>query len=337
MRRREFIALCAGLGCFPRVALAQTASVRHLAFVHPATPVSMLSYEGARASGNKAIPAFLDELRRSGFVEGQNLSVARYSGQGQTDRYAELAREVVASSPDAIFTMTARMVRHFKALIATIPIVALTSDPVINGFAESLARPRGNITGVVPEPAYSVLEKRFEMIRETLPNVRIVAVLAPEAVLVSAEGREWEQTAQGLGLKVVAWGLKSPISPAEYERVFKLSSAAPVDAVVVGDSAENFTHRALIARLARDARLLGIYPNRNYAEAGGVIGYGPDYAELLRYAAAAVAKVFAGTPPGEIPLYQAQRFEVVLNLKVANEIGVKLPTSLLVRADEVIE
>jgi putative tryptophan/tyrosine transport system substrate-binding protein len=115
MRRRQIIALCAGLGCLPRVAFAQTGSMRHLAYVHAATPVSMLSYDGARASGNKAIPAFLDELRRSGFIEGQNLSVARYSGQGQTDRYAELAREVVASSPDAIFTMTARMVRYFKA------------------------------------------------------------------------------------------------------------------------------------------------------------------------------------------------------------------------------
>lgn len=208
MRRREVIALCAGLGYRPREAFSQAGSVRRLAYVHPATPVSMLSYDGARASGNKAVPAFLDELRRSGFVEGQNLSVARYSGQGQTDRYAHLAREVVASSPDAIFTMTARMVRYFKALTATIPIVALTSDPVANGFAESFARPGGNITGVVPEPAYSVLEKRFEMIRETLPNVRTVAVLAPEAVLVSAEGREWEQTAQGLGLKMVPWGSK---------------------------------------------------------------------------------------------------------------------------------
>ena len=178
----------AGLGFWPEGALSQPLSMRRLAYVHPSTPVSMLSDEGARASGNKAIPAFLNELRRSGFVEGQNLSIARYSGQGQSDRYAELAREVVASSPDAIFTMTARMVRHFKALTATIPIVALTSDPVINGFAESFARPGGNITGVVPEPAYSVLEKRFEIIRETLPNARTVAVLAPEAVLVSAEG-----------------------------------------------------------------------------------------------------------------------------------------------------
>jgi putative ABC transport system substrate-binding protein len=123
----------------------------------------------------------------------------------------------------------------------------------------------------------------------------------------------------------------------ECERVFKLSSVAPVDAVLVGDSAENFTYRALIVRLAHDSRLLGIYPNRTYAEAGGVIAYGPDYIELHRYAAAAVAKVFTGTPPGEIPFYQPQRFEVVLNLKVANEIGVKFPTSLLVRADEVIE
>src|SRR5215204_4511729 len=220
MRRREVIALCAGLGYRPREAFSQAGSVRRLAYVHPATPGSMLSYDGARLSGNMAISAFLDELRRSGFVEGQNLSIARYSGQGQSDRYAELAREVVASSPDAIFTMTARMVRHFKALTATIPIVALTSNPVINGFAESFARPGGNITGVVPEPAYSVLEKRFEIIRETLPNARTVAVLSPEAVLVSAEGGEWEQTALALGFKMLPWGLKSPINPAEYERVF---------------------------------------------------------------------------------------------------------------------
>ena len=136
---------------------------------------------------------------------------------------------------------------------------------------------------------------------------------------------------------MLPWGLKSPINPAEYERLFKLSSAAPVDAVLVGDSAENFTHRSLIARLARNARLLNIYPSRDYAEAGGVIAYGPDYVELFRYAAAAIAKVFEGTPPGEIPFYQPQRFEVVLNLKAASALGVKLPPSLLVRADEVIE
>src|SRR5215204_5982341 len=337
MRRREVIALCAGLGYRPREAFSQAGSVRRLAYVHPATPVSMLSYDGARASGNKAVPAFLDELRRSGFVEGQNLSVARYSGQGQTDRYAQLAREVVASSPDAIFTMRARMVRYFKALTATIPIVALTSDPVANGFAESFARPGGNITGVVPEPAYSVREKRFRDDQGD-PAERAYCRGACARGGLSFSGRTGVGANRSrAGPQDGALGVKSPINPAEYERLFKLSSAARVDGVMVGESAENFTHRALIARLAGDARLLGIYPNRNYAEAGGVIGYGPDYAELLRYAAAAIAKVFAGTPPGEIPFYQAQRFEVVLNLKAADEIGVKLPTSLLVRADEVIE
>jgi putative ABC transport system substrate-binding protein len=331
------MALCAGLGYWPREAFSQAGSVRRLAYVHPATHVSMLSYEGARASGNKNILAFLDELSRSGFVEGQNLAIKRYSGEGHTERYAQLAREVVASSPDAIFTLTTRMVRHFKAVTTTIPIVAVTSDPVENGLAQSLARPGGNITGVVTETGFSVFAKRFEMVREVLPNARTVAVLAPEAVLISEDGRQWEQSAHGLGLKMVPWGLKSPIGPAEYERVFKLSSVVPVDAVLVGDSAENSTHRTVIARLAQEWRLLGIYPNRNYAEAGGVIAYGPDYVELNRYAAAALAKVFAGTPPGEIPFYQPQRFEVVINLKAANEIGVKLPTSLLVRADEVIE
>jgi putative ABC transport system substrate-binding protein len=337
MRRREALALFAGLGFWPEGALAQPSSMRRLAYVHPSTPISLLSYEGARASGNKSVTAFFDELRRSGFVEDQNVSVKRYSGEGQTNRYPELAAEVVAAKPDAIFTLTTRMVRHFRALTTTIPIVAVTSDPVENGLASSLARPGGNITGVVTETGFSIMEKRFEIIREALPEVRAVAVLAPEAVLVSADGRQWEQSAQRVGLKMVPWGLKTPIAPAEYERVFKLSSVSPVEAVLVGDSAENFSNRAILVRLAQEWRLLGLYPNRTYAEAGGTIAYGPDYVELFRYAAAAVAKVFEGTPPGEIPFYQPQRFEVVLNLKAAKEIGVKLPTSLLVRVDEVIE
>lgn len=197
MRRREALALFAGLGFWPEGALSQPSSMRRLAYVHPSTPVSMLSYEGARASGNKAIPAFLDELRRSGFVEGQNLSVARYSGQGQSDRYAELAREVVVEKPDAIFTLTMRMVRHFRAITATIPIIGVMSDPVENGVAASLARPGGNVTGVTTETGFSIMEKRFEIIREALQNGRTVAVLAPEAVLASGDGRQWSRALRG--------------------------------------------------------------------------------------------------------------------------------------------
>ena len=128
MRRREALALFAGLGFWPEGALSQPSSMRRLAYVHPSTPVSMLSYEGARASGNKSVTALFDELRRSGFVEDQNLSVKRYSGEGRTNRYAELTAEVVAAKPDAIFTLTTRMVRHFRALTTTIPIVAVTTD-----------------------------------------------------------------------------------------------------------------------------------------------------------------------------------------------------------------
>ena len=234
MRRREVIALFAGLGCLPVQALAQPSSVRRLAQVHPSTPVTMLTYEGAQASGLKGVPALLDELRRWGFVEGQNLLVERYSGQGQSDRYAELARQVVNSKPDAIFTVTTRMAHHLRAATTTIPIVAITTDPVANGLTESLARPGGNITGVVTDAGLSIIEKRFEMVREVLPNVRTIAALAPEATLASPEGRQWQETAQRIGLKLVPWALASPIDSAEYERAFNQLQVAPVDAVVVG-------------------------------------------------------------------------------------------------------
>jgi putative ABC transport system substrate-binding protein len=292
---------------------------------------------GARAVGNRAVPAFFAELRRLGFVEGENLLVERYSGGGQSNRYPELAREVVATKPDAIFTMTARMVRYFAEATTTIPIIAYTSDPVGNGHAASLARPGGNVTGVHAEPGFSITEKRFELLREVLPGLRTVALLMPEVAFSAPDGRRYAESAQRADVTIVPWGLTGLINGAEYERVFNLSAAAPVDAVLVPDAAENFAHRALIVRLAQQRRILGIYPSREYAEAGGVIAFGPDYAELLSYCAACVVRVFAGTPAGEIPIYQPQRFEVVINLQGANEIGITLPASLLVGADAVIE
>ncbi len=338
MRRRDFLQFGSSAAvAWAMPALAQRGPVRRLAYVHPASPVSQLTPEGARAVGNRAVPAFFAELRRSGFVEGENLLVERYSGGGQTSRYPELAREVVATKPDAIFTLTARMVRYFSDATTTIPIIAYTSDPVGNGHAVSLGRPGGNVTGVIAEPGFSVTEKRFEILREVLPDLRSVAILMPEVAFSAPDGRRYAESAQRAAVTIVPWGLKGLINGAEYERVFNLSSAAPADAVLVPDAAENLLHRALIVRLAQQRRILGIYPSREYAEAGGVIAFGPDYVELFGYSAACVARVFAGTPPGEIPIYQPQRFEVVINLKGANEIGITLPASLLVGADAVIE
>jgi putative tryptophan/tyrosine transport system substrate-binding protein len=263
--------------------------------------------------------------------------VERYSGEGRTESYAALARDVVGSKPELIFVLSARMVQHFQATATTIPIVAYTTDPVALGLAPSLARPGGNITGVVADVGVEFWDKQLELLRETVPTISRVAYLTPRVVWDGPTGAAIRTAAHRFGVDLLSALLDSPIGELEYRRVFAAMVHDRANALIVNDTPENYANQRLITNLAMSTRLPAIYPNRSFVDAGGLMAYGPDALDLFRRAAAQVDQILKGVKPGEIPFYQATRFELIINLKSAKALGITFPITLLGRADEVIE
>ena len=326
MRRRTFLALSWGALTVCSGSVRAQANVRKLAILHPALPL---------ANFDSRFKVFFATLASQGFIEGQSLSVFRYSAEGQAARFAELARDAVLATPDAIFAVNTRMVRATRALTSSIPIVAQTSDPISNGLTDSLAKPSQNITGVVVDAGRNIIEKHLDLLREAAPTAQRVGVLTPAAIWEGVQGRLWREIGQRAGIALAPWTLGQTVSCSEYERVFR--SAERVDALVVGDASENFSNAATIAELAKHHLVLTIYPGRIFAEAGGAISYGFDQVELYQRAAVMIADILRGAVVSSVPFYQARKFELVLNMRALKDVLPSVPTALLVRADEVIE
>ena len=337
MNRRTFLCgLTLGTLATPLDVEAQQAGkVYRIAFVHPSEPIADLTEEKSRY-----IKVLFSELRRLGYTEGKNLVVERRSAEGRTERHQVLAREVAQLKPDLILAITSRLVMAFKVATKTIPIVGLTSDPIAEGLVASLARPGGNITGFSVTAGDEILGKRLELLREVVPTVSRVAFLAPRTSSegpYASYGRLMGEAAQRMGLTLVAAPLGDPIQEPEYRRAFGLMARERAEALVVGDHAENFTHRRVIVDLAAQARLAAMYPYLDFAEAGGLMAYAGDLAENYRGAAGYIARILEGANPGELPYQQPAKFELVINLKTAKALGLTIPQSLLIRADQVIE
>lgn len=336
MRRREFITLLGGAAAAWPVPVhaQQPGKVYRIAIVIPSGSIDRWN---AVASPRYWRP-FFEELRGQGFVEGQNLVVERYSGEGQTDLYADLAHKVVASKPDAIYVQTDRMAANFKAASATIPIVANLADPVAFGLVSSLAHPGGNITGVVGDAGIEFYSKYLELLRQAVPGASRIAYLTPREVWDSPTLlTPVRAAARQVGVSLIPALLEAPIREAEFRRVFAAMAQQRADGLIVGSSSENSSSARLIVELAENARLPTIYPGRWFAERGGLMSYSADYPDLNRRAGADIAQILKGANPGEIPFYQATRFELVINLKTAKTLGLTVPQSLLARADAVIE
>ena len=291
----------------------------------------------SEAGGLPTFVAFFKELRRLGYIEGQNLLVERYSGDGRTERYAELAGDAVRSNPDLIFTFSARMAQHFRDTATTIPIVAFTTDPVASGLVPNLARPGGNITGVVPDVGMEFWNKELELLKVAVPTAHKVAYLTPRELWDNPTGTAIRKAAEQIEIELLGALLNGPINEPEYRRVFAVMAQQRVDAVIVNDTPENYTYQRLITNLATNARLPAAYPNRSFVELGGLMAYGPDGIDLFRHAADQIDQILRGAKPGEIPFYQATNFELTINLKTAKSLGLTIPQSLLLRADEVIQ
>jgi putative ABC transport system substrate-binding protein len=334
MRRREFITLLGGAAAaWPRVARAQRpGKIDRIAIVHPSTPIVEL-----QETGNSGYRFLLKELRRLGHVEGQNLAVERYSGHGQTEHYAELAREVVAREPQVIVTNASRLVLNFKEATTTIPIVGLMADPIAFKIVDSIARPGGNVTGVSVDAGLDIWGKRLQLLREAVPAASRVGYLVSQDAWRTSQATAVRQATEQLGISLIAPLLEGTIEEAEYRRVFSAMTQEHAAALIISDQVEHFTYRRLIIDIADHNRLPAIYPGREYAELGGFMAYGIDNADMFRRAAGYVDKLLRGAKPNDIPIYQPTKFELVVNLKTAKTLGITVPITLQAIADEVIE
>ena len=333
MKRRTFLSslLLASAARFARA--QQRAKIYRIVVVHPSRPTAMLTEDG----GIPAFAAFFKELRQLGYIEGDNLLVERYSGEGRTEHYADLARNAVLSHPDLIFTVSARMAQHFKATATTIPIVAYTADPVASGLARSLAQPGGNITGVIPDVGLDFWGKRLEFLKGVVPTARKVACLTPREPWNMPAGVAIRKAANQIAVELVGALLDGSIDEPEYRRVFAVMAQERVDALIVIDAPENYANQRLITKLAENARLPAMYPDRGFVELGGLMAYGPELEELYRHAAHQIDQILKGAKPGELPFYQATQFKLTINLNTAKVLGLAIPQSILLRADEVIQ
>src|SRR6516225_10376011 len=216
MRRRDLIAMVGASAAWKSSARAQKLAKGHrVAIVAASDPVSELTEGG----GNPHYEAFLQELRRLGYVEGQNLVIERYSGEGRTEHYAELVREVVSRNPDLIFAATSLLVRQFKEATATIPIVGFTADPVAYGIVTSLARPGGNVTGISADAGVELWGKRLEFLRTAVPNSSRVGFLTYRLSWEGAQGHVLREATRAAGIELLGPPLDDPVQPPEFERV----------------------------------------------------------------------------------------------------------------------
>ena len=278
--------------------------------------------------------AFLNQLRDLGWVEGQNLIIERRFAEGHMDRLPGLANELTQLKVDAIFTVGDRAIQDVKDAASSIPIVMVACDAVATGLIASLARPGGNVTGVTCITG-DLSAKRAELLRQTTPTLRRLAVLYnpadPHTIL---ELKHTQATAEAWKMPLLSLEFHNPD---QLESLFALMKKERTDALLtVGDNLTIF-HRVAIVQLAAKNRLPAMYGFRDFTDAGGLISYGPNLPEMFRQAAFYVDKILKGAKPADLPVEQPTKFELVINLKAAREIGLTIPPSLLARADEVIE
>ena len=327
MIRRQFITLLGGAAAaWPLAARAQQqpAKLPTLGFIVSTTP----------SAESERITAFLQRLRELGWIEGRTITIEFRFAEGHTHRLSELATEVVRLKVDVIVAQSTPAVFAAKQATSVIPIVfPVSGDPIGTGLVASLARPGGNVTGLSLQQR-DLGGKRIELLREAVPGLRRLAIMADVGNPVAQlEMREVQTNAQALGLDVVTAEIRrtEDIVPA-FEAL-----KGHVEAVYVAASPLLNANRIRINTWALAVRLPTMHGLRDSVEAGGVLSYGPNFPELFRRAAEIVDKVLRGTKPADIPVEQPTRFDLVVNLVTAKALGLTIPPGLLARADEVIE
>jgi putative ABC transport system substrate-binding protein len=279
--------------------------------------------------------AFRLGLRDLGWIEGKNISIEYRYAEGRSDRIADLAAELVRLKVDVIVTSVTADALAAKNATSAIPIVmAAAGDPVVTGLVESLARPGGNVTGL-SQMTYELGGKRLELLREMVPKLSRVAVLwNPQNQGSTLTWKETQLPARQLGVQLHSLEVRSPN---DLDQAFEDATRARAGALFVIQDPVIVTNLRRIAGLAAKSRLPSIFQWSEFADAGGLVAYGPDRSDLFRRAATFVDKILKGAKPGDLPVEQPIKFELVVNLKTARALGIAIPQSVLFRADRVIE
>jgi len=327
MRRREFITLVGGAAAaWPLAARAQQSyRVPRIGVLLLGTPTSF----AARTQ------AFVEGLRDLGYVEGRTVAIDWKWGEDRADRLPDLAAELVRLQVDVIVTGGTPAARTLKNATRAIPIVmAIVGDPVAAGLVDSLARPGGNATGF-SIVATDLSGRRLQLLKEIIPGLSSVAVLSNiENPQSQSELRETQIAARRLDLRLHSAPISADIS---MEKAFEKIKKEPVQALIVVTDAILYSQRSQILDLAAGNRLPAMYPYREFPEAGGLISYAPSDRDLFRRAASYVDRILKGANPGDLPVEQPTKFELVINLKTAKALGIEISNNLLSLADQVIE
>jgi putative ABC transport system substrate-binding protein len=327
MRRKNFIFSLAilALACVHLANAQQPKKVPRIGFLTPASPSAV----SARTE------AFRKRLRELGYVEGKKIVIEWRYAEGKLDRLPALAAELVRLKVDVIVTGGSASTRAAKEATITIPIVMTQdSDPVGNGFVTSLARPGGNITGL-STLGLELSGKRLELLKEIVPSLSRVAVFGSSTVPGNAQQlRETELAAEAFGVKLQYLDV---LDPKDIETKFRGASKGRADAVLVLLGPVFNSRRTQVVELAVKSRLPALYPQSEYVEDGGLMTYGVSVNDLFRRAATYVDKILKGAKPADLPVEQPTKFEFIINLKAAKQIGLTIPPNVLARADKVIK
>ena len=326
--RRAFLgALAGGLLAAPLAVEAQPKpEIPRIGMLHPTT----------LAIGGHFVEAFRKGLREVGLIEGKTCALEVRYGQGRSERFSEVARELVGLRVNVIVASTDLVIAAVRRETQTIPIVmAFSSDPVGTGFVASFAHPGGNVTGlsgISPELG----GKRVELLKQVLPGLaRLAIVWNPNVRGAVLDYKETEAATTSLGIELQSIEVSSE---ADLDRALAaLTGRHPQAFILPGGNPVAFSKRKEIARVAQKNRLPSMYGAREYVDAGGLMSYGPSVSDMYRRAATYVDRILKGAKPGDLPIEQPTKFELVINIKTAKALGLTVPPSLLQRADQVIE
>jgi putative ABC transport system substrate-binding protein len=324
MERRSFVALIGSALALPRLARAQQPGRVYRVTLLSGTAPETFSH---------LVTALLDGLRELGYAQGRNLVFETRHAGGKPERLPEIARETAASKPDVIITGINVTTRAARKATSTIPIVMAVGTGVVEeGLVASLARPGGNITGVTWDVGLEVMPKRFDFLKEVVPGLSRVAVLWDQGQDTAGFKDAIAQGGKAVGVTLIWIDYNE-----DHEQMFKAAVREKAQAIFTGGGARFFRHRKTIAELATKYRLPDTHYSGEFVEAGGLMSYAPNLPDLFRRAATYVAKILRGANPAELPIERPVKLDLWINLATARTLGLKIPQSLLIRADRVIE
>jgi putative tryptophan/tyrosine transport system substrate-binding protein len=324
MKRREFVSLIGAAMVWPTAAFAQQRSAPKIGFL----------YTGSQQAGAPRLEAFLSGLRTVGVSASAQIEIVFRTTDGDPSRIIPLMEEIVRQNPDAIFANGPAVVQAARATTQRIPILALDleTDPVGNGFAASIAHPGGNVSGLFFDfPNFS--EKWLELLRETNSNLSKVAVLW-DPIAGPTQRTAVEQVARSLNINLEVLEVRSQ---SDFYEAFVTAKQRSAEAMILLSSPLISPNVQKLAELAMTHRLPAITLFPDFARAGGLLAYGPNLLDMYRQVGVMAGKVLQGTSPAELPIERPTKFELVVNLRTAQAMSVTIPTSVLLRADEVIE